>query len=103
MKEEEAVDCCGRASAMPNCVRAPKKRSMARPVRGSVKGSLNCEAEEVGSSSSWAWVVGVEVVRRRRGRAEAARRRRGLRWRRIFGLCSLVLRLRVNMVDEKGR
>lgn len=44
----------GRARANPNCVRAPKKRSIVRPVVWSTKGAETCEAEDVGSSESCA-------------------------------------------------
>ena len=50
MKEEEGVAESGSVMAKPNWVLAPKKRSMGRPVAGSMKGSENWAADEVASS-----------------------------------------------------
>lgn len=67
MKESTGVS--GMVIAKPNVVRAPKKRSMVRPVVASVKAVETWAADEVGSSSSWATVITERRNRiRQRGR-----------------------------------
>lgn len=63
---EALADRAGMAMAKPKVVRAPKKRSIVRPVIWSTKGSESWEMEEVASSAC------VEVDRRN---AERVRRR----------------------------
>lgn len=67
MKESTGVS--GIVIAKPKVVRAPKKRSMVRPVVASVKAVETWAADEVGSSSSWAAVLTERRSRiRQRGR-----------------------------------
>jgi hypothetical protein len=57
MNDVELVFVAGVAKAKAKDVRAPKKRSILRPVVWSTKGVESCDAVEVASSPAW---VGVE-------------------------------------------
>lgn len=69
MKESTGVS--GMVMAKPKVVRAPKKRSIVRPVAASVNAVETWAADEVGSSSSWAavWAERRRMVRQRGRRA----------------------------------
>ena len=47
----DAPNVAGTAKAKPNVVRAPKKRSIFRPVIWSTKGSDSCAVDDVASSA----------------------------------------------------
>lgn len=66
--------CSGRAMAKANDVRAPKKRSMFRPVAWSTNGALCCAGVEVASSPAKV-IVMMEKKKRAKMKSFEERRR----------------------------